>query len=476
MHNAKSYSLLEVFNYINIGFVFEFYSSKDASFISKELSSKTIKNIVHTNNINFQPTYNNAVLVKEYEADKPRYSLKLAQQNFNTAIPIVKNILEWISSTSECKTDNRMKVSISFDNKHLNTLESISLMDTAKLILKFDEEFIYNRFPLQRNSPYCTSIKTLSRINENIYSSSVIKSKNSIIKIPKDDYNGINFKDYTSGILEFNYIGGENYSEKEKEILEILEFYVLKTFQSLNEEFYTREEVIELNKLAENYINSQEQFENVESFLKSYPKITLSANLNNNVQNLKTFWPYIKKELFELVINNSFVQGEFNYDSDFNRCQIRNATLSGQSIKNLDIIACKVSGLIENCFLNHCTIENSRIYSSKIIAENKITKSFIKNAVADSNNIIDTCVVENLNEMINCVVRNSIIKFAGIGSLAKLDESTTIIELKAYHPNIKNGVQIEEIRDYNWISSMRKTKDEGFQNIYNKPKLIIDND
>jgi hypothetical protein len=476
MNNPKSYSLLEVFNFVNIGFVFEFYSSKESSFIIKELSAKTIKNIIHTNNLEIDPTFTNAVLVKEYEGDKPRYSFKLAQQNFHTAIPIVKNVLEWISLTSECANDNRMKVNLSFDTKHLNTLESISLMDTAKLILKFDENYVYNRFPQQKNSPYCISIKTLSRINENIYSSSIIKNKNSIIRIPKNDYNGINFKDYNLGILEFNYIGGVNYAEKEKEIIEILEFYVLKTFQSLNEQYYTREEVDELNELAENYITHQDAFHTVENFNKQYPNISLSVDLNTSIQKIKTFWPYIKKELFELVVNDSFLKGEFNYDTDIAKCQIRNATLVGPSIVNLDLINCRLNGLIENCHLNHCIIENSRIYSSKVITENKITNSYIKNGVIDSNNVIDRCIVDNLNEMINCVIKKSIVKFAGIGSLAKLDESSTIIELKTYSPSTKMGVEIEEIRDYKWISDMRKSKDLGFQNIYKKPKLIINND
>jgi len=476
MNNPKSYSLLEVFNHVNIGFVFEFYSSKGTSFIVKELGNKTIKNIMLTNNIDSVPSFANAVLVKEYEGDKPRYSFKLAQQNFHSATPIVKNVLEWISQTSECTNDTRMKVYLSFDNKHLNTLESISLMDTAKLILKFDESYIYSRFPQQKSSPYSLSIKSLSRINENIYSSSIIKGKNSIIRIPINEYDGINFKDYTTGVLEFNYIGGANYSEKDTEIMEILEFYVIKTFQSLNEQYYTREELTELNDLAEGYIKHQDHFQNIESFTANHPDIKVSVNLNTSEQAIKTFWPTIKKQLFEMVVNNSFSKGEFNYDSDTTKCQIRNAHLNGTSIKNMDLVECTVSGVLENCYLYTCKISNSRIYSSKIIKENSITNSYIKNAVIDSNNLIDQCVVDNLNEMINCVIRKSLIKFAGIGSLAKLDESSTIVELKEYMPSVTNGVEVEEIRDYKWISKMSKSNDIGFQNIYKKPKLIINND
>lgn len=476
MNNPKSYSLSEVFNFVDMGFIFEFYSSKSTSFIIKELSAATLKNIVHTNNIKNEPTYLNAVLVKEYEGEKPRYCFKIARQKFHSVLPLVKNVLEWISATSECLYDNRVKVNLSFDNKHLNTLDSISLMDTAKLMLKFDEEYIYSRFPLQRNSPYCTSIKTISHVNENYFTYSIVKNKNSILRIPSESYNGINFSDYTKGVLEFNYIGGKDYAEKQKEIIEILEFYVLKTFQSLNERFYTPEEVKELNDLAENYVMNQEFFLTPESFIKNYPEINISANLNTNVQNLKVFWNRIKKDLFEMVINNSFKKGDFNYDSDVNRSQIRNANLHGQTINNIDIINCNITGVVESCDIISSNIKDSRIYNSRMMNDNKIENSYMKNVTLNDSNIVSLSIIDNLNEIVNCDIRKSIVKFAGIGSQAKLDESSVLIELKEYQPLNKTGVEVEEMRDYKWIADMRKSKDDGFQNAYVKPKLIIYND
>ena len=476
MGNPKSYSLLEVFNNVSVGFVMEFYSSREPSMMVSELSRLTAKGVMHTNNIDQTPTFSTAVLVREYEAKKPRYSLKVAQQNFHSAVPVIKEVLEWVNNKSSCTKDTRMRMSISFDNSRLKTVESISSMDVTRLIMKFDEEFIYKRFPDQRNSPYAVSIKNCARITEGIYSFNAIKRKNSIIRTPMNSYSGINFKDHSLGTLEFNYVGGLNYAEKQTEIIECLEYYVLKTYQSINEENYTREEYNELMRMTRELIESQESFTDPQKFIESYPNVKVTANLDPRLQTLRTFWPAMRKTLFEMVINNSMTKGEFNYDSDAARCQLRNTTVSGQTISNMDLVMCKVSGVVENCVMHECEVNDSRIYRSKIAANNTIKQTYMRNTTVDHNNLMEYCFVENSNETINCTVRSSVLKFAGVGSLARLDESTVIIENKPFAPKYDNGVHVEEYRDYHWLADMNKNRSDDFQNVYVKPKIMTDND
>jgi hypothetical protein len=49
-------------------------------------------------------------------------------------------------------------------------LQSVSNMDTSKLILKINEDYIYEKFPKQKSSPYSISVKKLLPLTENIYS------------------------------------------------------------------------------------------------------------------------------------------------------------------------------------------------------------------------------------------------------------------------------------------------------------------
>ena len=72
----------------------------------------------------------------------------------------------------------------------------------------------------------------------------------------------------------------------------------------------------------------------------------------------------------------------------------------------------------------------------------------------------------DLGEIINCEVNESIIKNAGIGQNAKLDEECTVIEDRQLSiPPPAEGLQIGEIRDYRWLKDMRENDPvPGFAN------------
>jgi len=473
MHNPKSYTLPELFSAASLGFTFEFYSSKDINFIVENLSSITLKNVLLTNSINVMPTYANCVLLKEYEGKRPRYSFKMAQQKFDSIVPLVKGVLSWINETSQCTNDTLMRTQLSFDHKHLRTLQSISNMDTGKLILKINENYIYEKFPKQKNSPYSISVKKLLPLTENIYSIDLLKNVNYIIGKPKEKYYGIDFSEYTTGSLNFNYIGGEDYAENQKAILEMLEYYIIKTYQSLNESEYTKDEIYQLKVLTENFYKIQEAYYEPDQFSKLFPDIKVGVDMRRDSQMLKTFWPKIRNTIFELVINNDLKKGEFNYDAAIGVYQLRNAKLNCNNISNFDLVKCEIEGIVKNSNLISCKVNNARLYNSKIVKGNNISDSYLFQISADSENLIEHCFVENNHEVLNCTIKQSIIKFAVIGKKSKLDESSTIIDSQEFLPKLDLGVQVEEIRDYNFIKRMSTTDIQApYGNEYIKPKYI----
>lgn len=472
MSVQKSYSLDEVFNGAVLGFVFEFYSSKGTEFIVDELSFQTGKSVSLTNNPINEPTFSTTILLKEYDGKKPRYSFKMAPQRFSSATPLVKNVLSWINRTSECTDDTLMRVRISFDTRMLNSIDTIPLMDTDKLILKLDESYVYDRFPEQRNSPYAMSISRIPKILDSAFSISIAKRKDSILNTPSEHYYGINLSDTKYGILEYNYIGGPDYASKQREVMEMLEFYVIKTYQSLSEKFYTVDEMRTLNEISRKFVESQYSFDNPSEFLKSHPHIKVTANLDPREQALITFWPILRRQLFRLIVNNGLSEGDVNYDSDLSRFQVRGANLSGNDINNIDIVNCDVQGVINNCNIYESRISKSRVINSKMISGNEVIKSYIANVVADSNNSINESLVDNSGEIVNCTITKSVIRFASIGAAASIDDSV-IIDKDTPRISMSDGVQVEEMRDYRWISSMRKGGDDGFQNAYIKPKIKI---
>jgi len=472
MMQPKSYSVLEVLNHSDVGLLFEFYSTKESGFIVKELSSLIGKNITITNNESFYPSYSNAILLKEYEAKRSRYQFKIARQNYHSVLPIIDEVCRWISENCETTLDTQLNISLSFNHAHLKTLSSISQMNPTRLILKFDENEVYKRFPEQKNSPYALSIKQLAPITNYINESQIENNIKYILRTPHAEFYGINFKDYTQGILECNYMGGPDYPEKPEEVKNILEYFILKTYQSINEDDYTTFERHEMKRLTEGFDTTQMAYYDPEIFLREFKDLKVYVDLKTSLQTLKTYWNILRTPLFEMIINGGLREGQFNYDAQIGRFQLRKGKVKGISIQNMDLVSCELSGIMENCTFVTCNIDKARIYDGKFIRGNKINESYLKGASVNNGNEIIKSYVLNNDEIVNCDVNESIIKFATPGKRIKVDEKSTLIVRQETLPIKTEAVQVEEIRDYSWIKNMRKTTDEGFANLYKKNQYV----
>lgn len=473
MRQPKSYSLQEVLNFSDVGLIFQFYSTKESNFIVSQLMDRISKNIILTNEKRYYPTYSNAILIKEYEAKKSRYQLHIAQQNYHSIIPILESVSEWMSENVETSHDTHLKMSLSFNHKHLDTLSTISVMDPVRLVLKFDENFVYSRFPDQKYSPYALSIKSLTPVSTYINEKEISKNINNIVTLPAAEYYGINFSNYTRGILECNYIGGKNYPQKINETKDILEYFIVKAYQSLNEESYDSFEINEMKRLTENFGKIQMSYIDPEIFLKEFTELKVYVDLKTSNQMLKTYWNVIRKPLFEMILNGNLRKGQFNYDSQIGRFQLRRGYIGGTLLKNLDFVKCEITGVMENCAFQNCNVVNSRIYNSRFIEGNKIINSYLEGASVNKQNEINNCYVVNNEEVVNCPVKNSVIKFATPGRDITLDESSTLIVEKQPLPQKTDAVQVEEIRDYSWIKNMNKKSDDiGFGNLYDRNKYL----
>ena len=92
-------------------------------------------------------------------------------------------------------------------------------------------------------------------------------------------------------------------------------------------------------------------------------------------------------------------------------------------------------------------------------------------------NEINKCYVVNNEEIINCEVKESVIKFATPGKNMKIDENSTIVVKQLPLPKKNEAIDIEKVRDYVYIKDMRSNKDQtDFGNSYNRDKYIKHND
>ena len=468
----KSYSILEVLNFSDVGLCFEFFTTKESNFIVEDLARLTGKNIILTNENNYNPSYTSAILLKEYEAAKSRYQLHLAAQNYHSILPIIEEVTTWISENCQTTYDTRLRISLSFNHRHLETLQSISQMNPARLILKFDENFVYSRFPNQRNSPYAISIKSLTPTTSYINESELENHIKEVLNTPYAEFYGIDFKEYTRGILKCNYVGGDDYASKPKEIKDILEYFIIKAYQSINEEELNEFERYELKRLTENFDRIQMSFWDPDIFLKEFQNLKVYIDLQTSQQILKTYWNQIRTPLFEMIINGGLREGQFNYDTEIGRFQLRKGQVGRTMISNMDFVSCNVTGVMENCAYVSCNINKARIYNSKFIRNNKISESYLEGASINKENAVAKSYIVNDEEIVNCEVTESVIKFATPGKSLKVDEQSVVIVKEMPLPQRTDHVEVDEIKDYSYIKGMRKSDDLGFQNIYNRKTYL----
>lgn len=462
----KDYSIQEVFNNTSLGFNLEFYSSKKAEFIVEDLSKSLGKQVVITGSDKAIPTWSTAILLKEYNGKRPRYQLKIAPQDYLSLGPGLHGVLEWIKNNAALDYSTKMSVDLSFKHRNLQTLSTISNMDVSKMILKIDENLLYNKFPEMRESPFALSIKRIIPFDGFINVSNPIHNINTSFQLPIAEYYAVDFTDQTMGSLRFNYIGGSDYAEKPNDINETLKYYIISTYQVLNSSGYTPDMQYELKKLTEEYSKMRRAYYEPEYFIKEYKDIRVSVDLKRSEQITKTYWNRIRDPLLKLVLESDLRRGDFNIDTEEGRMELRDAELSGVRISGFHLVECQIKGLIENCKIWKSKIFNSRINKSTLVAGNDVEASLIESCRADRGNLIERSYIVNQGEIINCEVNESIIKNAGIGKNAHLDENCTLIEDRNIQaPPPAEGVQVGEIRDYRWLKDMRdKEPEEWFGN------------
>ena len=179
MRKSKNYSIKEVYDATQLGFTFEFYCSKETEFIIEDFKKILGKNIILTNE-DRKPTYTSSILLKEYEAERPRYQFKVGYTNYSEIPTLLNTILFWINENASLDASTILKTSLLFNFNELKTLASISNMDVGKMILKMDENYIYERFPESKHSPFAMSVKKLVPYNMMVNASKLVNIKNDL--------------------------------------------------------------------------------------------------------------------------------------------------------------------------------------------------------------------------------------------------------------------------------------------------------
>jgi len=225
----------------------------------------------------------------------------------------------------------------------------------------------------------------------------------------------------------------------------------------------------ELNKLTEEYRTFRKCYYKYDLFESTYKDFVIYIDLNKGHQLIETQWFQLRDHVAKLILESNLKKCKFNWDTEFGTFQIKDAEINASRVKGFQLVDCTINGIVENCHLWSTKLNNSRILNSTLVNGNKVSESYLQKVRADRENKIEESMIVNSGEIINCDLNGCIIKNAGLGDKAKLDENCLVIspKEKLSQPSL-NGIEVKEIRDYKWIKSLRDPNytDKGFANEY----------
>lgn len=467
MKIKKTYSQEEILNSAITGLEFEFYSNlKDvvetARSIAKYLGKRVVVPMALGDITKPKPLYHSPVnptdkifkLEPDYSGGKKMCELVTGPMAYTEGRNIIIKMLEWISNNGYTSERCSIHANISIDGISLPTLSSIENMNVLKFILSFDESKVYSVFPNREESVYSRSIKEIRPNKSSLFMSKDCSVYNTqTFRIPDEKYYGVNFLKREKGYLEYRYMGGADYEKKPKKILDLIQYYILHLHSVLNFVKYEDSEMREFKKMVETQNKISEGFVKYANFKKICPDIKVTYDMNDNDDILEGVWTNLRDTLYEIIMTGSMKKGEFNYDSEVGRFQLKDTKLKNCRVADIEFINCEIEGVLERCAFFGCKLKNSRFMFCNFSKDNIVDFSKIQESPLHVSNTCNDCFIENKSNTINCEINRGVIRNGEIGQLAKVSKETMIVEqkepveTKGSYKNVEDGAKDKDKED-----------------------------
>ena len=467
MRIKKSYTESEILDGAQCGWEFEFYSNLTIEETAKSLAQYIGKRVVIpmalSNILEPKPLYHSPVnpsadifkLEPDYSGGKNMCELVTGPMSYRDARNVLIKVFEWIDTNGYTNERCSIHANCSIDPNKIPTKDLIPQLQIAKFILDFDEQKIYKVFPQRAESVYARSIKNIRPNKVMFFSPGLEEFSRATLTLPADEkYYGVNFLKAEKGYLEYRYMGGQDYQKKTRKILELIDYFILHLYNSLNfNGVFSENDRIKYRSMMERQQLIYKSFIKYGEFKKNFPEIEVSVDLQSDDQTLQALWNNIREKLFELVVSGAMKKGKFNYDTEVGRFQLRETKLNNCKASDIEFIDCEIQGIFSRSWFYNCEVKNSRVEHSQAMKENVFNFCKIADTPLHITNICNDCFIENKRHVINCEVNKGVIRNGEIGKLAKISKETMIVEL--IEPSESPGSFKEEDDD------KKKTKDKN---------------
>lgn len=342
-------------------------------------------------------------------------------------------MLDWIAENGYTDDHCSMHVNVSFDDVKVHDLNLV------KLILNFNEDFVYEKFANRRNNIYARSIKWIMPFEAYDDSNVGLRHTLESLQIPDDTkYYGINLQKKWKGYLEYRYIGGENYHKQTDKILTLMDYFVLETRKAITDPLIEEDNIKLLSYLEDN-INWFKQYTSYNEFLSNIDNIKVEMDRLPDYRTICANWDKFKSKIFEVVKNVEKFEGiKVNYNTETSRLEIVGGTLHKVDLKNVDFIDCKITECtLFNCDLIQSEISNGHIYTSNIY-ESKIDNAKLSNCQALDESELLNCMFDG--GLIDCKMTDGVFRSGSMGENADIDISVKMSDKDSFwqiNPNDK---------------------------------------
>jgi hypothetical protein len=420
------YQKRHILSSLQVGLEVEFYTNLPGKLVKRLLSQHLKKRIA----LKGKPTRDTFKIVKDYSGGAKMHEIITGVMPYDEAKVVLLRILSWIRDNGWTDESTSIHLNISFDKEKIDLKEKIEHLNNLKFILGFNEDFIFDRFPRRKQTMYARSIDQIIPNNKFAFNGNVKSVDHTLYKVPDSKYYGVNFSKKAKGYLEIRYLGGRRYETRGTQILEILDYSAFVLYDTLQDNYgYTQEEVSKLNYILKDYKDAVRSFKDFESFMRFYPNMILTVDLKAQVELIKTFYPKIREQLFDLLVLGNVKKGYLNFDADVSKFQLKDSVIKNAfPVSNMEIFDSTISGNIEDCDLFNCRIFNGHIIDSKIFRGNHITKSKIHNTPIHYENKIEDSYIDNRIHPINGEIIGGVIRSGDIGYMADISDTTEVIE------------------------------------------------
>lgn len=436
----KDLSKQSLFDNVNLGFEFEFFSPISRPELATQLSSLLGKHVISCDEYKSEipVSYSDFKIEPDFSGGFKMNELITGVMPYSEAIHVMYKVMNFIDENGFTTDRTGFHINISLNEFDLELPEKLQNLNVFKYILGLNEERIFELWPSAKSKIqkiYKNSVSNIYPKNkfiaETAFTYSNPESPLDFI-YPQSKYFGVNFEKLNEGYLEIRYAGGIDYQLKRSSATVLINYIAESLYDTLQSNYtYSLDEQKQVNDIQKQQRSTTLSIKTYENFASNFPNIELYADLMNDPRIIESNYLNMRDKLFDLITFGKIQKGQINYDTASGRVQLKDSVLKeGFGIHGIDLINCSIEAEISDCVLVDCKVRSSHIRECKILTNNDIRYCQLDNCLFEKGGVnrIDlsyinsspSCVIyADLNE---CIVRSGIVALD-----ARVDNKTEIL-------------------------------------------------